>query len=213
MRGAFTLIELLVTIAIVAILAGMASAILPVMIARADSADALAKIRQMGSAVLHYPSDHNGFLPPLFPGQVLEYESGRGGRIVTECADYLGIGERTGKYLVMPLMPNAYGRLTEPKDKNAMRVYVMNTAITNGAAVINPFGRVTTPGKPPTGNTPLSALAGAGASWMMSTADQQQPNVAGAPWKNNAPAEPPLGNKRAIFRFDGSAVLEEVGTP
>ena len=213
MRAGFTLIELLVTIAIIAVLAGMASAVLPGMIARADSADALVKIRQMGAAVLHYPSDHNGFLPPLFPGQVLEYEEGRGGRIVTECATFLGIDERAGRYLVMPLMPRAYGRVAEPKDKNALRVYVMNTAITNGSAVLNPFGRVTTPGKPPTGNTPLGALAGAGAFWMMSTADRKQPNVAGAPWKNNTPAEPPLGNTRAIFRFDGSAGLEEVGRP
>lgn len=213
MRAAFSLIELLVTVAIVAVLASMASAFLPGMIARADSADALAKMRQMGGAVLHYPSDHNGFLPPLFPGQVLEYEAGRGGRIVTECATFLGIDGEDGKHLVTPLMPRAYGRLSEPKDKNALRVYVMNTAITNGSTVLNPFGRVTTPGKPPTGNTPLSALAGASASWMMSTADQKQPNVAVASWKNNTPAEPPLGNKRAIFRFDGSAGLDEVGTP
>jgi prepilin-type N-terminal cleavage/methylation domain-containing protein len=213
MRAAFTLIELLVTIAIIAVLASVAAGVVPGMIARADSADALAKIRQMGAAVLHYPSDHNGFLPPLFPGQVLEYEEGRGGRIVTECADYLGIGERGGKYLVTPLMPRAYGRLPEPKDKSTMRVYVMNTAITNGPTVLNPFGRVTSPGKPPTGNITLSSLAGAGSVWMMSTADQKQPNVAGAPWKNNAPTEPPLGNKRAIFRFDGAAELIEVETP
>jgi len=213
MRAAFSLIELLVTVAIIAVLAGMASAFLPAMMARADSADALAKMRQMGAAVLHYPSDHNGFLPPLFPGQVLEYEAGRGGRIVTECATYLGIEQRDEKYLITPLMPRAYGKLDEPKDKNALRVYVMNTAITNGSTVLNPFGRVTTPGKPPTGNTPLSALAGASASWMMSTADQKQPNVAAASWKNNTPSEPPLGNKRAIFRFDGSAGLDEVGTP
>ena len=211
-RAAFTLIELLATIAIVAVIAGVAAGVMPGMIARADSADALAKIRQMGSAVLHYPSDHNGFLPPLFPGQVLEYEEGRGGRIVTECAAYLGIEERAGKYLVAPLMPRAYGRLAEPKDKNALRVYVMNTAITNGAAVLNPFGRVTSPGRPPTGNIPLGALAGAGSPWMMSTADQKQPNVAAAPWKNNAPEDPPLGNQRAVFRFDGAAELVEVET-
>ncbi len=212
-RAGFTLVELLVAIAIIAVLAGLAAGVVPGMIARANSADALAKIRQMGSAVLHYPSDHNGLLPPLFPGQVLEYEEDRGGRIVTECATFLGIDGRAGKYLVTPLMPRAYGRLAEPKDKNAMRVYVMNTAITNGSAVLNPFGRVTTPGKPPTGNTPLSALAGAGASWMMSAADQKQPNVTAAPWRNNTPADPPLGNKRAVFRFDGSAGLDEVGPP
>lgn len=201
------------TIALIAVLAGVASGVLPGMIVHADSADALAKVRQMGAAVLQYPSDHNGLLPPLFPGQVLEYEEGRGGRIVTECATFLGIDSRAGKYLVTPLMPRAYARLAEPKDKNALRVYVMNTAITNDGAVLNPFGRVTTPGKPPTGNTPLSALAGAGASWMISTADRKQPNVAAAPWRNNTPADPPLGNKRAVFRFDGSAGLDEVGSP
>ncbi len=213
MRPAFTMIELLVAIAIIATLAGVAAGVMPKMIERAESADALAKIRQMGSAVLHYPSDHNGFLPPLFPGQVLEYEEGRGGRIVTECASYLGLDQIAGKYLVAQLMPRAYARLAEPKDKNAMRVYVMNTAITNRGAALNPFGRVTTPGQPPTGSASLAALAGAEAQWMMSTADRQQPNVAGAPWKINAPDKPPLGNRRAVFRFDGAGELMEVETP
>ncbi len=213
MRAAFTLIELLVVVAIIAVLAGATAAVVPRIVDRAASADALAKIRQMGAAVLQYPSDHNGLLPPLFPGQVLEYEEGRGGRIVTECAAYLGIEPQSGRYLVTSLMPRAYARLDEPKDKNALRVYVMNTAITNGGRVINPFGRVTTPGKPPTGNTTLASLAGAGNAWMMSTADQKQPNVASAPWRNNTPPEPPLGNKRAVFRFDGAGELQEIDAP
>lgn len=193
--------------AIVAVLAGVTAGIVPQIVSRADSADALVRIRQMGSAVLHYPSDHNGFLPPLFPGQVLEYEEGRGGRIVTECDAYLGIEPRTGKFLVTQLMPRAYARLAEPKDKNTMRVYIMNTAIANNGAVINPFGRVTTPGKPPTGNTPLALMSDAGDRWMISTADQQQPNVAGTAWRNNTPEKSPLGNQRAVFRFDGSGAL------
>ena len=213
MRGAFTLVELLVTIAMVAVLAALAAGTVPGLIGRADGADALAKIRQMGAAVLHYPADHNGVLPPLFPGQVLEYEEGRGGRIVTECAAYLGVENQSGKYLVTSLMPRAYARLDEPKDKNAMRVFVMNTAITNKGTVINPFGRVTTSGKPPTGNTPLASLAGAGNPWMMSTADQKQPNVASAPWRSNTPKEPPLGNKRAVFRFDGAGELVMIEQP
>ena len=213
MRGAFSVVELLVTIAVIAVLAAMAVGVAPGLLARADSADALAKIRQMGAAVLHYPADHNGFLPPLFPGQVLEYEEGRGGRIVTECAAYLGIGAVSAKFLVTQLMPRAYAKLAEPKDKNTMRVYVMNTAITNNGTVINPFGRVTTPGKPPTGNSTLASLAGAGNPWMMSTADQKQPNVASAPWRNNTPPEPPLENTRAIFRFDGAGELQEIDAP
>ena len=87
MCRAFTLVELLVAIAIIAILAGLALTALPAMRQRADQADALAKIRTMGSAVLTYPADHDGRLPPLWPGQVLEYQAGRGGRIVTECPD------------------------------------------------------------------------------------------------------------------------------
>ena len=213
MRAAFTLIELLVVIAIIAVLAGAVAGVVPRIANRAAGADALAKIRQMGAAVLHYPSDHNGLLPPLFPGQVLEYEEGRGGRIVTECAAYLGIEPQSGKYLVTSLMPRAYARLTEPKDKNAMRVYVMNAALTNNGAAINPFGRLTTPGKPPTGNAPLASLAGAGQQWMMSTADQKQANVASSFWRNNTPPEPPLGNKRAVFRFDGAGELQEIGAP
>ncbi|MFM8657775.1 MAG: prepilin-type N-terminal cleavage/methylation domain-containing protein [Chthoniobacterales bacterium] len=213
MRGAFTLVELLVTIAVVAVLAALAAGTVPGLIVRAVGADALGKIRQTGAAVLHYPADHNGVLPPLFPGQVLEYEEGRGGRIVTECAAYLGVEPQSGKYLVTSLMPRAYARLSEPKDKNAMRVFVMNTAMTNNGTVINPFGRVTTPGKPPTGNTPLASLAGSGNPWMMSTADQKQPNVVSAPWRGNTPQDPPLGNKRAIFRFDGAGELVIIEQP
>jgi prepilin-type N-terminal cleavage/methylation domain-containing protein len=210
---AFTIVELLVTIAIAAVLAGVAAGVWPGLMARADSADALGKIRTMGSAVLHYPSDHRGFLPALFPGQLLEYAEGRGGRIVTECAEYLGVDQRAGSYLVTRLMPRAYYRLAEPPDKNLLRVYVMNTAMTNGSTVLNPFGSVTTAGQPPTGNKLLSTLAGAGSVWMMSTADQQQPNVAGAFWKNNTPARSPLGGKRAVFRVDGAAELVEVSAP
>jgi prepilin-type N-terminal cleavage/methylation domain-containing protein len=206
-HAAFTLVELLVTLTILGVLAVLAVAVVPSVTARAERADALAKIRTMGTAVLQYTPDHGGLLPPLFPGQVLEYERGRGGRIVTECAAYLGLPAEPARYLAVQLMPRAYARLDAPADKNALRVYVMNTAVTNRGAVVNPFGRVTTPGQPPTANTPLAALAGTEAAWMMSTADQTQPAVAAAPWKNNTPLRPPLGDVRAVFRFDGSAGL------
>jgi hypothetical protein len=48
---------------------------------------------------------------------------------------------------------------------------------------------------------------------MMSSADQEQPNVATAPWKTNTPKNPPLGEVRALFRFDGSAGLVPVDGP
>jgi prepilin-type N-terminal cleavage/methylation domain-containing protein len=70
---AFTIVELLVVIAIVAVLAGLAVTAMPGLMERAERADALAKTRTMGQAVLQYVPDHAGKLPPLFPGQVLEY--------------------------------------------------------------------------------------------------------------------------------------------
>jgi len=211
--GGFTLLELLVVLALVAVLAALAASLGPGLFQRADRADALAKTRTMGAAVLQYTADHGGRLPPLFPGQVLEYEAGRGGRIVTECAAYLGLPAEPARYLAVQLMPRACARLDAPADKNALRVYVMNTAVTNRGAVVNPFGRVTTPGQPPTANPTLAALAGAEATWMMSTADQTQPAVAAAPWRNNTPPRPPLGNVRAVFRFDGSGGLAPLDGP
>jgi prepilin-type N-terminal cleavage/methylation domain-containing protein len=210
---AFTIVELLVVIAIVAVLAGLAVTAMPGLMERAERADALAKTRTMGQAVLQYVPDHAGKLPPLFPGQVLEYEAGRGGRIVTECADYLGINQAEDIYLVASLMPRAYARQTIPANPAQMRVWVMNGAVTNKGAITHPFGSVTTPGQPPTGNTPLAALAGAESNWMMSTADQTQPAVSAAPWKANTPKDPPLGDVRAVFRFDGSAGLVNIDKP
>ena len=212
-RRAFTIVELLVVVAIIAVLAGLALTALPGLQERIDRADALAKTRTMGQAVLSYVPDHAGKLPPLFPGQVLEYEADRGGRIVTECADYLNINQTEPRYLVTSLLPRAYARQKVPANPAQMRVWVMNSTVTNNGTRTNPFGSVTTPGQSPTGNTALAALDGIGPVWMMSTADQRQPNVVAAPWKANSPPEPPLGGVRGVFRFDGSAALIKIGEP
>ena len=209
----FTLVELLVVIGVVAVLAGLAAGTLPGLLQHADRADTLAKTRSMGVAVLQYPADHGGRLPPLFPGQMLEYEAGRGGRIVTECAPYLGLPTSPAKYVVQSLMPSAYARQTVPPNPAQMRVWVMNARLTNNGTEVTPFGSVSTPGEPPTGNTKLGALSGASPQWMMTTADQQQPNVAAAPWKANTPPTPPLREVRAVFRFDGSAGLVRIDEP
>ncbi len=212
-RGGFTLVEILVITAIVVVLAGLSAGTLPGFFDRVQQADALAKTRTIGLAVLQYPADHGGKLPALFPGQVLEYESGRGGRIVTECAAYLGVSTSPPKYLVRSLMPRAYARQTVPADPAQMRVWVVNTKLTNNGAVMNPFGKVTTPGEPPTGNSMLGTLSEVSAPWMITTADQKQPNVASAPWRANTPPAPPLGDARAVFRFDGSAGLVKIELP
>jgi len=209
---AFTLVELLVTIAIIGLLAALAVAAVPSVLQRADRADALAKLRTMGTAVLQYTADHNGLLPPLFPGQVLEYEQGRAGRIVTTCAAYLGLEPMPGKYLVRPLLPRAYARLREPADHSQMRVYVMNNIITINGRTLNPFGGIAG-GQVDGKSSPLASVAGLPDLWMISTADQEQPAVATKQWKNDTPPKPPLGDRRGVFRFDGSAGLVNIDTP
>jgi prepilin-type N-terminal cleavage/methylation domain-containing protein len=213
-RRAFSLVEMLVAVAIIAVLVLLGAAAVPALQEKGERADALAKMRTMGQAVLHYPADHGGRLPPLFPGQVLEFEPGRGGRIVTECAPYLGFTPPAERVLLTELMPRAYLRVRSPSDHATMRVYVMNAAVTNGGTVLQPFGRVAVGGQPPVGALPLAAMADAGRGlWMMTMADQQQSNVATAPWRTSTPATPPLGDRRAVFRFDGSADMMEVARP
>jgi len=208
-RGAaFSLVELLVVIAVVAVLASMVMAALPSIISRADQADALAKTRTMGQAVLQYVPDHGGFLPPLFPGQVLEYKDRRG-RIVKECAPYLGLAEASGTFLVRSLMPRAYARLKVPANQMDLRVWVMNSLLKDD---LRPFGGVSK-GEVDGKSLPLASISEFMSNWMISTADQAQPNVAGASWKANSPPDPPLGNKRAVFRFDGAAELVMIEQP
>jgi prepilin-type N-terminal cleavage/methylation domain-containing protein len=208
-RRAFTLVELLVVLAILAILISLAVTLIPDLIRRSERSDALAKTRTMGTAVLLYAADHQGRLPPLFPGQVLEYEPGRGGRIVTECAEYLQITAGPEKYLVRTLLPRAYARLREPANQNTMRVWVMNASINSGGDEIKPFGTLGPPGLPPTNTVPLARIFPQNL-WMISTADRMQPNVVSASWRDSAPPLPPLGDFRAVFRFDGSAELENI---
>ncbi len=61
---AFTLIELLVTIAIVAVLATLASAVLANVQTQAHVAESVANIRQLAGANLAYAADNNGFYCP-----------------------------------------------------------------------------------------------------------------------------------------------------
>jgi prepilin-type N-terminal cleavage/methylation domain-containing protein len=214
MGRAFSLVELLVVLAIIVILLGALIGAWPSIMARGDRADALAKIRKAGTAVLQYTADHGGRLPPLFPGQVLEYRSDRRGRIVTECARYLEIDSNAGTHLVRSLLPQAYARLTQPANPLEMRVFVMQTSITNSAGgVVRPFGGISG-GEVDGLTSPLAALPSGNRTIMMSTADQQQVWVAGAPWRNQTPATPPLGpGRRAVFYFDGGAEMVESSPP
>ncbi len=65
----FTLIELLVTIAIIAVIAGVAVPVIRGGLARSRQAACLAKLREIGVALESYLQDHNNTMPSLEAGR------------------------------------------------------------------------------------------------------------------------------------------------
>jgi prepilin-type N-terminal cleavage/methylation domain-containing protein/prepilin-type processing-associated H-X9-DG protein len=62
-RAGFTLIELLIVIAIMAVLAAISVPAVNKALASSRSSKCLSNLRQLGTALLSYPADNNGYLP------------------------------------------------------------------------------------------------------------------------------------------------------
>jgi prepilin-type N-terminal cleavage/methylation domain-containing protein len=199
-RVAFTLVELLVTIAILAILAALLSSAVGSARTGADRTNAIANMRQIGSAIGLYASDKNGLFPgPLWPGQLAELDPNRAGRLVRELAPYLGIKTPTQPELIQLFMPPAYRKVTAPAALSTSRTFVMNMAVASGNATINPWGSLAAND----GSSPLRLGSVPANAWGFSDADRQHPRVAGASWAANTPAEP-IHKKRLAWFFNGS---------
>jgi prepilin-type N-terminal cleavage/methylation domain-containing protein len=211
-RAGFSLIELLIVVAIVGLLAGLAGTVYSRALASAAKTESLSKLRTMGQGILLYSGDHDNQLPgPLWPGQVMLYDKNREGRLVRELAEYLSIEQRDTPYVVEDRVPSAYKQAMRGANLGDVRVYVMNSAIVREGETLAPFGSLT--GTSPVPAMRMAALGGLpeGDRWMMSEADQLQPDVAAAVWRANTPAKPVYVNRRAVLYFDGSAEFEAVG--
>jgi prepilin-type N-terminal cleavage/methylation domain-containing protein len=199
-RVAFTLVELLVTIAILAILTALLFSAVGSARTGADRTNAIANMRQIGSAIGLYASDKNGLFPgPLWPGQLAELDPNRAGRLVRELAPYLEIKMPAQPELIQLFMPPAYRKVTAPAALSTSRTFVMNMAVASGNATINPWGSLAAND----GSGPMRLGSVSANAWGFSDADRQHPRVAGASWAANTPAEP-IHKKRLAWFFNGS---------
>jgi prepilin-type N-terminal cleavage/methylation domain-containing protein/prepilin-type processing-associated H-X9-DG protein len=203
-RAGFTLIELLVTLSLVALLIVLGLAGIQTARRQADRGAALTNLRQIGTALLVYAGDHDQFLPgPLWPGQVPAFDRTRTGRLPVELADYLEIDSQAQPFIVKLFVPPAYRRLLRPGHRlEDDRTFVMNMKVTTGTETLNPWGSLATGQGTP---QRLSQISRPALSWALSDADQQHPDVVGAPWRSATPVEPIHGRGRTALFFDGHA--------
>ena len=200
-KHAFTLVELLVVIVIIALLLAVGMPAWQSARLSADCGAGLSQLRQIGTGIKAYATDHNGRLPgPLWPGQMPMLDPARDGRLCRDLASYLGLEIPAAPTLQPLFIPPAYKRQMGRAFLAESRTYVMNMAVSTGDGIVNPFGSLAG------GSTEalLDSVPPASA-WAMSDADQLHPRVVAASWKANTPPTLIYRNRRTALYFDGHA--------
>jgi len=151
--SAFTLIELLTVIVIIAVLMGIFMPLASTIKARADGAQCLSNLRQIGLAIGGYTADHDSTLPgPLEAGQLPTYSTADTASLAGFLAPYLGLPAATGAPQKAPVfICPAYAKGDPGLDQP---VYAIQQ-ITNSPANQWPFGLPGGASQPP---LKLSAL-------------------------------------------------------
>src|SRR5262245_39767797 len=103
-RHAFTLVELLTVMAVISVLAALASGAISGMRKKADRLAAISNLRQIGAAIQAYSAEHDNLLPgPIFPGQVASYWDQKPERLTAKLAPYLGVDPSFDKNAFLPV--------------------------------------------------------------------------------------------------------------
>jgi prepilin-type N-terminal cleavage/methylation domain-containing protein len=117
---AFTLIELLVVMVIIVILAALLLSVLTMARSRADSAQCLSQLRQIGVGMSAYINDHDEVVPgPLSFKQSAVYTAGQAGSLPALLENYLGSTSSTApdgvsRYSPLFECPAAKRKLRDP---------------------------------------------------------------------------------------------------
>jgi len=201
-NGGFSLVEILVVAVLLAILVALAIPVVRSGLTWAQRAKSVAQLRQIGMAMSLYSGDHEGrFVGPLWPGQVMEFDPARPGRLVGELAAYLAIRANSA-HVVEEMIPRALRRSLPGVAGKDIRVYVMNMAVPVDAGTTNVWGSLAA--SPPTSPLLRSALEKKlTRTWAMSEAYQTHPAVVSAPWKMNTGPQPLFGRQPLALFFDG----------
>ena len=201
-RG-FTLLELIAVVGIIAFLATLLYPTLKTAVIRADQSAGINKLRSIGQAMMLYTGDHDGYLPgPLWPGQMIEYDPNREGRLVRELAPYLGYPESNETYLAKDFASKMLLSRTPAAALPLVRPYVLNLDCTNASGeLVRPFGNLAA-SEPGTPMKHVNLPPEIRAQWMMSDADQAHPRVLGASWRAYTPTKPIYGKSRNALFYD-----------
>ncbi|MGF1678267.1 MAG: prepilin-type N-terminal cleavage/methylation domain-containing protein [Candidatus Methylacidiphilales bacterium] len=205
----FTLMELMTVTALIALLLALGGAGIMNARKKADQQASISRLRIWGVGIQLHISDHSGRLPgPLWPGQVAEYDVTRPGRLVVDLADYIGLENAAGVFVVEDMLSPAFKRMIPQAQWATGRHWVVNMNVplnsdpeTSPTENVSPWGnRAVGVGQQP---VPLARITQPSRTWAMTEADQLHPDVAGASWRAQAPAQPLHGNRRPTLFFDG----------
>lgn len=200
-RG-WSLLELVTAAAIVLVLAAVGAGAWAMAARTADRARMASNMRSLGTAILQYAGEHAGRLPgPLWPGQVVEYDKSRPGRLVVDLAPYLGLPESPAPYVVQQLITRSHRAAAPGIALAELRVFVMNMRLSAPGEIVNPWGSLSAriPGNP----LPLQAVLALPSQPGFWEADRTHPEVASAPWAAFTARRPPHGQPRLAWYFDG----------
>ena len=124
-RRGFTLIELLVVIAVIIVIAALMLPTMNFMRARADSAQCLANLRQIGTGIAAYMNDHETMPGPLDIKQGATYDATQPGSLAGLLENYLGtaaVPAGTPHFSPVFLCPSAYRKA----QKKTITTFFMN---------------------------------------------------------------------------------------